>query len=313
MKAQLFNLAWKLVPKIPIKLTLAVSDRAADIVTLLGVSSTKQLKANLERLTGRQVTSRELRASVRSYFRAFSQQFSLPGWSSEYLTSSVTYPQAQSIAELLKDGPVVLALTHSGNWDLAGAWFCQSYGKIVTTAEKLEPQELFDKFVAFRSSIGMDILGVAKGEHVFEQLVQKVKGQPVLVPLLADRDISGAGIEVQLGTAKALVAAGPAALAIRLGRPLIAGHLTYKKEHGSWHMYARFTDPLPVPTPKPDETQVEALTKAWVKAIEPVMVEGFLDWHMMQKLYIKDLDPERLERSRARHMLRSETGEGTTK
>ncbi len=297
---KLFMAAWRIAPKVPLPVVYAITNLAADVAWRLNVSSVKQLRKNYEQFAGRPPSERLVRDGVRSYFRCFGQQFTLPGWSDKLLRESVTYPGAEKTKELMKDGPVILALTHSGNWDLAGAWFCQNYGPILTVAEKLDPPELFDAFVDFRESLGMEIIGVGPGEHVFGKLVDQARGRGLLVPLLADRDISGSGIEVDLGASKALVAAGPAALAKALNRPLIAGHISYSKEGRNWVAHAHFTDPIPMPEPGPNETDVEAWTRAWVNTISPVMGEYLVDWHMMQKVFVADLDPERLERARRR-------------
>ena len=297
----LFVLAWKTVPKLPPRLVDWVSGGVGRIVAAFNVGSVRQLRQNFTRLAGREPSRKEISDAVASYFRMFGQQLSLPGWSAEYLRNGCTYSGAEQTRTLMEDGPVVLALTHSGNWDLAGAWFCQNYGGIVTVAEKLEPPELFEGFVAFRESLGMEILGVGPGESVFGQLVEQVRGRSLLVPLLADRDISGSGVRVKLGGAEALVAAGPAALALKLGRPLIAGHIGYRKRNGRWVIRANFTDPIAVPEPGQGENLVEAYTRAWVQEIEPIMQAGVVDWHMMQKLYVDDLDPDRLARAEERH------------
>ena len=52
------------------------------------------------------------------------------------------------------DQAIVLALGHTGNWDLAGAWCTREIAPVTTVAERLEPEELFQEFVAFRESIG---------------------------------------------------------------------------------------------------------------------------------------------------------------
>ena len=296
----IYGIAWKVLPKLPQRLVIGISHAAADVVYALGLKPVQQMRHNFEQLTGQPASNALVRDGVRSYFRCFAQQFTLSGWSAEEIREGCVYPAAERTRELMNDGPVVLALTHSGNWDLAGAWFCQEWGGILTVAERLEPEETFNQFVEFREGIGMEIIGVGKGEHIFNDLVDRSRGRSLLVPLLADRDISGRGIEVDLGDSKALVAAGPAALALKLDRPLIAGHISYRKVKGRWQIYAHFTDPIPVPEPNEGETQVEALTKAWVEAISPVMVEHVVDWHMMQKLFVADLDPERLARARSR-------------
>lgn len=302
MKDTLFRAAWKWLPKLPTKLVVNASGLVADAVWLTNGSSVKTLRKNYESLSGEAPSKEMVRAGVRSYFRAFAEQLTLPGWTEEELRSSTIYPRASETRELMEDGPVVLALTHSGNWDLAGAWFTQNYGPILTVAEKLEPEDLFEQFVAFRESLGMEIIGVGKGERVFDELVEKASGRSLLVPLLADRDISGSGIEVQLGAKKALVAAGPAALALKLDRPLIAGHIAYEKDAaGAPVIHAHFTEPITPPEPAEGETAVEALTRAWVSATEQTMIDHRVDWHMMQKLFVEDLDPHRLARARARH------------
>lgn len=300
MKAQLYRLAWKILPKLPTGLVMGGSHLVADCVYLGNGKSVRQMKTNYERLTGRAVSKKELREGVRSYFRCFAQQFTLTGWSKKQLSQACVWPGAARDHDLMKDGPVVLALTHSGNWDLAGAWFCREWAPLVTVAEKLEPEDLFHQFVDYRQSLGMEIIGVGPGEHVFPELVRKTEGRSILVPLLADRDISGSGIEVSLGASKALVAAGPAALALRLGRPLIAGFITYQKTGKEWNVFAHFSDPISMPELIDGETETEALTRAWVDEISPIMVEHATDWHMMQKVFVDDLDPARLARARKR-------------
>ena len=308
-KATLYRAAWKVLPRLPKPLVYAAAHAAADVTALGNGRSVRQLRENYVSLLGHEVPEKMVRDGVRSYFRSMAQQLTLTGWSAEEIRTSGIYPGVKEITKLMDEGPVVLALTHSGNWDLAGAWFCESHGSILTVAEKLEPPELFEEFVRFRNSIGLEIIGVGPGEHIFDELVEKVRGRSLLVPLLADRDISGSGIEVKLGEESALVAAGPAALAVALDRPLIAGHIHYRKVDRKWKIVFDFTEPIPCPEPSGTETLVEAWTRAWVKEIVPVMQRYFVDWHMMQKVFVKDLDLERLERARERHRTETQTKE----
>ena len=37
----------------------------------------------------------------------------------------------------------MLALPHSGNWDMAGVWLVQHYGRFTTVAERLKPESLY--------------------------------------------------------------------------------------------------------------------------------------------------------------------------
>ena len=51
----------------------------------------------------------------------------------------------------------------------------------------------------------------------------------------------------------------------------------------------------------PGSNRVEALTQAWVDQFAAMMASKPQDWHMMQRVFVEDLDPERLARARAEH------------
>src|SRR5260370_1261307 len=59
---------------------------------------------------------------------------------------------------------VVFALPHMGNYDLAGAWIiARGAGSITTVAERLEPESVYDRFVAFREGLGVEVLPASGG------------------------------------------------------------------------------------------------------------------------------------------------------
>ena len=120
-----------------------------------------------------------------------------------------------------------------------------------------------------------------------------------MIPLLADRDISGTGIEVELGAKPALVAAGPAALARALNAPLIAGVVSDVDASGTPEFVRlEVTENLYDPQVKDDD--VPELTQKWVTALLPILQRRIREWHMMQAVFVEDLDPERLARARKR-------------
>jgi hypothetical protein len=59
---------------------------------------------------------------------------------------------------------VILALPHMGNYDLAGAWLvAKGAGSVTAVAERLQPESVYDRFVAFREGIGMQVLPASGG------------------------------------------------------------------------------------------------------------------------------------------------------
>ena len=213
----------------------------------------------------------------------------------------------------IKNGNVKYVVTHGlfmlglGAVGLACALTCQYFAavcaqgiSVLTVAERLNPPELFDAFLKLRTDVGMEIIGVSPGDSVFHSLLEQAKGRKNLViPLLADRDISGTGIEVEFGTKPALVAAGPAALARALNAPLIAGVVSDVDASGSPEFVRlEVTENLYDPQVKDDD--VPELTQKWVTALLPILQRRIRKWHMMQAVFIEDLDPERLARARKR-------------
>ena len=297
------SFAFAVAPRLPLRLVMRMADTGAMIVARRGGTMIDRLRSNMARLTGTDPSAEEVRDAVRSHIRNYAEQLMLGSRRGAPLLEGVSFEGFDALAQSSADGPVVLALGHSGSWDRAGAWVCAHGRGIVTVAEKVEPPSLFERFVSLREGLGMEIIGVAKGESVFSSLVERVRGRSVIVPLLADRDISGSGIEVDLGTRRALVAAGPAALATKLERPLFAACITYENETPAGaDVRVRCVGPISADEQeRPGLNRVEALTQAWVDEFAAMMASKPQDWHMMQRVFVDDLDPERLARARAEH------------
>ena len=94
-----------------------------------------------------------------------------------------------------------------GNWDMVGTWACVELAQVLTVVERLDPPDLFEQFVAFRQGLGMRIIGQARGERVFEPLVEAAEQGRYVIALLADRDLSSSGVEAPLCGRAAHVAA----------------------------------------------------------------------------------------------------------
>lgn len=323
MKAAGHALVWafRILPRLPFSWIASAGKAAADLMTRHGGAPVRQLRRNHERLLGRPLAAQELRDAVRSHVNGYVEQLTFGGNAQEKLAARVSVPDFDRLMELASDGPVIMALPHAGSFDRVGAWVCAHGAQVLTVAEKLDPPELFDAFVQLRTGMGMEILGVSPGDSVFSTLLERGRGRRhLLIPLLADRDISGAGIEVDFGGHRALVAAGPAALALRLNRPLVVAVASYEDE-AQCPPTVRFeiSDVVSLAPASASDGQkdtgaheektasqrersdVEELTQRWVDAMIPMLRPHVRDWHMMQPVFVDDLDPNRLERARKRH------------
>jgi KDO2-lipid IV(A) lauroyltransferase len=173
-----------------------------------------------------------------------------------------------------------MALPHSGNWDHAGAWCGATGVPFTTVAERLQPESVYDRFVAFRESLGMEVLPLTGGERApFDVLTERLEAGGTLC-LLADRDLSARGIDVQFFGATARMPAGPASLALSTGATLIPVTLSFTD--GGWrcvfHSAVVHTD-------------VATMTQAVADAFAAGIAAHPADWHMLQRLWLDDLEP----------------------
>ncbi len=305
--AKVYAFAWRVTGRLPDAVMRGAFRLVADVTWLSGRGGVRQLEANLRRVRPH-AAPRELRrlslAGMRSYMRYFGEAFGLSGVTPEQLTARVRLVDGDEVVDHITDGRmVVMALGHLGNWDLAGAWATTHLGRTVTVAERLEPEALFQEFLAFRESLGLEIIPLSgAGGGVFRELVRAIRRPGGgLVPLLADRDLTSRGVEVDLFGERARVAAGPAALAVATGAPLVTAVLAYERLTGArrraagspWGMRIEFGPVLTVPTDVPRPERVRLLTQAWVAALEAGIDRYPQDWHMLQKVFVADLDPER--------------------
>ncbi len=289
---------WSSVRKMPEKTAYNSFQRIADRLWKRGGGGVKQLELNLQRVRPEADHDeiRELsREGMRSYFRYWCDAFRMPDWSSERIVERFDGIDADHLDVALAEGKgCIVALPHMGNWDHAGAWATLAHAPVVAVAERLKPERLYEKFLAYRRSIGLEIhpLGTPNMMDVLAQDLADNK----IVALLADRDLTARGIDVEFFGETTRMPAGAATLALRTGAPLMAASLGYDGPNA----FAKISPFLDVPTvdDPTDHEQVAAAVPEVCQQIADVFAEGIsqhpTNWHMLQKLWLSDLDPDRL-------------------
>lgn len=181
----------------------------------------------------------------------------------------------------------MLALPHLGNWDLAGAWVTRNLGVPFTTvAERLKPETLYDRFVAYREGLGMEVLPHTGGS-AFGTLARRLRAGG-LVCLVADRDLSASGVEVTFFGDTARMPAGPAILAQQTGALLLPVTLWFD---ATPVMKGRVHPPVEVPETGTRAEMTSLMTQALADAFAEGIADHPEDWHMLQRLWLADLEP----------------------
>ncbi|OUC99885.1 phosphatidylinositol mannoside acyltransferase [Streptosporangium minutum] len=287
-----FGAGWTLVPRLPERLTAWAFRKAADRLWKRHGGSVRRLEANLARVRGTSPDDpaiRELsREGMRSYFRYFHEVFRLPSMPAEEILSRMKVVGDEQVYDNLAKGRgVVLALPHMGNWDQAGAWFVAKGHPFTTVAERLRPESLFHRYTAFREGLGMEVLPLTGGEsHTFGTLAQRLRaGRPVALP--AERDLTAKGVEVQFFGSATRMPAGPGLLAVHTGAALIPAILYF--EGRDWGL--QFHQEIAVPAEGTRKEKVAAVMQDLATVFEKGITEHPEDWHMLQRLWLEDLEP----------------------
>jgi KDO2-lipid IV(A) lauroyltransferase len=177
----------------------------------------------------------------------------------------------------------ILTLSHSGNWDHAGAWLALRKGGFTTVAERLKPESLYQRFVDYRRSLGMEVLPLTGAGGPFRTLLERARAGG-LICLLGDRDLTENGVPVTFFGERTKMPAGPAALAIASGAPLLPATLWFG-DRVSW---TRIHEEVPVPPTGTRAEKVAAMTQACAEVFEQGISEHPQDWHMMQRMWLAD-------------------------
>ncbi|MFD9545556.1 phosphatidylinositol mannoside acyltransferase [Streptomyces sp. NPDC060022] len=288
----LYGLGWGAVKKLPEPAARALFRTIADQAWKRRGKSVLRLESNLARVVPDASPARlaELsKAGMRSYMRYWMESFRLPTWNRQRISDSINVRDAHLLTEGLDAGNgVIVALPHLGNWDLAGAWVTTDLNVPFTTvAERLKPETLYDRFVAYRQGLGMEVLP-HNGGAAFGTLARRLRSGG-LICLVADRDLSASGVEVTFFGDTARMPAGPALLAQQTGALLLPVTLWYD---GTPVMQGQIHPPVGVPETGTRAENTSSMTQALADAFATGIAEHPEDWHMLQRLWISDLDPQ---------------------
>ncbi|MFE9767306.1 phosphatidylinositol mannoside acyltransferase [Streptomyces sp. NPDC005808] len=288
-----YALGWSTVKKLPEPVAVRLGRTIADIAWKKRGKGVRRLESNYARVVPDATPERlaELsRAGMRSYLRYWMESFRLPAWSEERVKTGLEVKDVHHLTDGIASGKgVILALPHMGNWDLAGAWVTTKLATPFTTvAERLKPESLYDRFVAYREGLGMEVLPHSGGT-AFGTLARRLRDGG-LVCLVAERDLSASGVEVEFFGEATRMPAGPALLAQQTGALLLPVTLWYDD---SPVMQGRVHPPVEVPEAGTRAEKTSAMTQALADAFATGIADHPEDWHMLQRLWLKDLDPER--------------------
>lgn len=272
----------------PRKVSGAVVAVGSTLASLLAGDRRVIVERNIERATGKTLSTSERHRAVARAFGAYGRyyldSFRLPGLSAAEIDDGFRYTGFEHITNALDAGtPPILVLPHLGGWEWAAFWLTKVHGyKVTAVVELLEPPELFDWFRSFRESLGMEV--VAVGPEAGPAIL-KALNDGAIVCLLSDRVVANASsVAVDFFDEKTLLPAGPATVGLRTGAPLLPVAVYFDGER---HV-AEVRPPVDTTRVGGFRSDVQRVTQSLADELERFIRKAPEQWHVLQPGWASD-------------------------
>ena len=281
----LYLFAWKVIGILPEKTAYQLANFFSDQILRKNGKGIQRLRSNYKRVVP-SISNSALEAltkeGMRSYLRYWFDTFRLNKWSKSRIIETTFVVRENLLRDPIetKKG-CIIALPHAGNWDHAAAYFCSTGIPITAVVEKLKPEAIFKKFLAYRESIGIE--AISHKEKTIPILMERLN-QGKLVALVADRDMSRNGIEVNFLGGIAKMPAGPAILAIKTGSPLVTAYIRYLDKG----IEITFDETIKLPVTGSEEEQIKIVTQSMADNFAKRIKDSPVDWHMLQRIWVDE-------------------------
>lgn len=220
-----------------------------------------------------------------SYARYWAESLRLPSVGPAELSAGMSSDGFEHLFRAWAGGHgVILALPHLGGWEWGGAWLARQGVPVSVVVEALEPAELFDWFLDFRSSLGLEV--ITAGAEAGPAALAALSAKRVLC-LLCDRVVGGGpGVEVELFGDGTTLPAGPVTLAYRSGAPLLPAAVYFAP--GRPDHLAVVRPPLTLERRGRLRLDVARGTQALASELEILIRRAPTQWHLMQPNWPSD-------------------------
>jgi len=249
------------------------------------------LHSHMRRVLGPGATDEEVRSGVRGMYRSYGRYWAETFWfrprrrrfildNTEWIDFEPVYRSMEA-----KRGRI-FALPHIGNWEVAGIIAEEIGTPVVAVAEHLSNQRITDWFFRVRRAFGIEIVLTSDPSRT-KKLVRILRSGGA-VALVADRDVTGRGVDVTFFGENTTMPSGPVALADLTGSDLIPVGAYFKDGRGH-RIVVHEPVELPSKTDIPDrDERISASVQMFAKHLEGIIREAPDQWHLFQPNWPSD-------------------------
>jgi lauroyl/myristoyl acyltransferase len=243
---------------------------------------------HMRRVIGADASEAEIDAAVdkmyESYGRYWAETFWLRPRHHKGIGDRVERIGFHHIDVATADGKgIVFALPHLGSWETAGLVANQIGIRVLAVAEDLSNEHITNWFIKIRNALGIDIVLTTDPQRR-SKLIRRLKAGGSIA-LLADRDVTGTGLNVEFFGEETSMPSGPVGLAALTGAALIPVGTYFQK--GAGHRIV-VHPPIPMPETQNRNERIKEGAALLATKLEEIIREDPPQWHLFQPNWPSD-------------------------
>jgi lauroyl/myristoyl acyltransferase len=217
-----FKAVQTIVERLPRSWAYALAVLAARFAYWFSPLARPRLEFNL-RVACPDLGARELRqitwCNFRNHAKAYADLMMLPRTPVSSMRSLLKVKGLENLEEARALGKGVMAVScHMGSYEVVSAIWASTLTPVSFFAEELEPRALFEWYRETRARLGISVLTLTVTG--IRKVTQALHEQEMVITAI-DRDITGTGHLIPFFGRLAPIPLGTAAIALRLGTPLL--------------------------------------------------------------------------------------------
>jgi KDO2-lipid IV(A) lauroyltransferase len=246
------------------------------------------LRSHMARVLGPDATDEQIEEAVRGMYRSYGRYWAETFWfrprRRSVITRNVTRVNFDPVFAAMEEGRGrIFALPHVGNWEVAGVIADEIGTPVVAVAEHLPNQRITDWFLDVRAHFGIEVI-LTSDPNRTRKLIRILRNGGA-VALVADRDVTGRGVEVDFFGERTSMPAGAVALAELTGAALFPVGVYFRDGKG-YRIVVH--DPVQLPDLPDREERVAAGVQEFAHVLEDIIREEPSQWHLFQPNWPSD-------------------------
>jgi KDO2-lipid IV(A) lauroyltransferase len=212
-----------------------------------------------------------VRSLFRHHARYYAEEARAPRVNSRFFDERVDVDTPDEVkAAFTSAGPMVMVTLHFGPIEMPAFYAAERLGTIVAPMETVGNQRIQNYLVRTRRVVGLQLVTIEEAASALPAALRR----GLTVGIVADRDVTGGGIEVRLFGAAAKIPVGPVLLSMQFGAPMYVGGM----RRSTKGRYRAKLYRLPEPGGTSKRERLHAMAQAEADLFEKIIADAPDQW-----------------------------------